>query len=66
MVAMLELIATRSSGPCCSWVRPALNSGEPPGLAGGDLSVVLRPLSEAQSERLVAELLGDSDACRRS
>ena len=64
MVAMLELIATRSSGPVLqlATARPEFLESHP-GLAGGDLSVVaLRPLNEAQSERLVAELLGDSDA----
>ena len=63
MVAMLELLASRTRGPLVliATARPEFIESHP-GFGAGDVTVVaLRPLTEAQSERLVAELLGDSD-----
>jgi class 3 adenylate cyclase/tetratricopeptide (TPR) repeat protein len=63
MVAMLELLASRSRGRLIliATARPEFIESHP-GFGAGDVTVVsLRPLTEAQSERLVAELLGDSD-----
>ena len=63
MVAMIELIASRSSGKLLviGTTRPEFLERRAR-FGGGDVTVVaLRPLTEAQSERLVTELLGDSD-----
>jgi class 3 adenylate cyclase/tetratricopeptide (TPR) repeat protein len=67
MVGMLGLIAARTRGRLLvmATARPEFLEGHP-GFGGGeDLTVVaLRPLTEAQSEHLVAELLGDTDPLR--
>lgn len=64
MLRMLELLTGRSHGPLLliATARPEFTEAHP-GFAGGeDLSVVsLRPLTEAQTERLVVELLGTSE-----
>ncbi|HVR28211.1 MAG TPA: adenylate/guanylate cyclase domain-containing protein, partial [Thermoanaerobaculia bacterium] len=64
MVGMLELLAARSRGALMliATARPEFLEAHPGFAASEDLTVVsLRPLTEAQSELLVAELLGDSD-----
>ena len=64
MVAMLELLATRSRGKLIliATARPEFLEAHPGFAASEDLTVVsLRPLTDIESERLVAELLGDSD-----
>jgi class 3 adenylate cyclase/tetratricopeptide (TPR) repeat protein len=63
MVTLLDLIAGRSAGPVLllGTARPEFMEAHP-GLASGDLTTIsLRPLTDAQSDRLVAELLGDSE-----
>jgi class 3 adenylate cyclase/tetratricopeptide (TPR) repeat protein len=64
MVGMLELLAARSRGRLLlvATARPEFLESRPTFAASEDLTMVaLRPLTEAQSERLVNELLGDSD-----
>ena len=58
------MLAARAAGPALllATARPEFLESHV-GLAGGDLTVVaLRPLSDTQSDRLVSELLGDSES----
>ncbi|MGI8929168.1 MAG: AAA family ATPase [Candidatus Limnocylindrales bacterium] len=64
MVGMIESLATRSSGQLMvlGTARPEFLESHSGFASGGDITLVaLRPLTEGQSERLVTELLGDSD-----
>ena len=63
MVGMLELITARSRGPLLliATARPEFLETHPRFAASDDLTVVsLRPLTDAQSDRLIGELLGSS------
>ena len=64
MVGMIQSLATRSSGRLMviGTARPEFLEMHAGFAAGTEVTLVaLRPLTEAQSERLVTELLGDSD-----
>ena len=64
MVALIESLASRSSGPLMivGTARPDFLETHTGFASSTEMTVIaLRPLSEAQSERLVLELLGDSD-----
>jgi class 3 adenylate cyclase/tetratricopeptide (TPR) repeat protein len=64
MVEMIESLASRSEGRLLilGTSRPEFLEAHSRFAAGGDVTLVaLRPLTEAQSELLVLELLGDSD-----
>jgi tetratricopeptide (TPR) repeat protein len=64
MVGMLELLAARSRGQLIlvATARPEFLEAHAGFAASEHLTVVsLRPLTDMESERLVAELLGDSD-----
>lgn len=65
MVALLELLGTRSTGRLLllATARPEFVESHGNFAANADLTVVsLRPLTDTQSDQLVAELLGESDA----
>jgi class 3 adenylate cyclase/tetratricopeptide (TPR) repeat protein len=65
MVAMLELLSARSTGRLLllATARPEFVESHRDFAASEDLTVVsLRPLTDAQSDKLVSELLGESDA----
>ncbi|MEX2547726.1 MAG: adenylate/guanylate cyclase domain-containing protein [Chloroflexota bacterium] len=64
MVAMIDSLAGRSKGRLMliGTARPEFLETHAGFAPSGELTVIpLRPLTEAQSERLVTELLGDSD-----
>ena len=64
MIAMLELLAARSSGGVIlmATARPEFLESHPSFASSEDLTVVpLRPLTESQTEQLVTELLGTTD-----
>lgn len=64
MVALIESLASRSSGRLMivGTARPEFLEYHPGFAASADMTVIaLRPLSDAQSERLIVELLGDAD-----
>jgi class 3 adenylate cyclase/tetratricopeptide (TPR) repeat protein len=63
LVGMLETIVARSRGRVVllATTRPEFLEAHPGFASGEDLTVIaLRPLTDAQTERLVAELLGES------
>jgi class 3 adenylate cyclase len=67
MVGMLELLTSRSRGGMIvvATARPEFLESHPGFASAEDLTVLaLRPLTDAQSERLVGELLGESDQMR--